>query len=72
MEQNREPRNKPTQDTWVAQSVEHLILDFSLGHDLWVMRLSPALASVLNMESAYPSPSAPPHSHVCALSLSLK
>ena len=28
---------------WVAQSVEHLTLDFISGHDLRVMRLSPML-----------------------------
>ena len=27
--------------TWVAQSVKHLTLDFSSGHDVRVMRSSP-------------------------------
>ena len=31
------------QGAWVAQFVEHLTLDFGSGHDLRVMRLSPAL-----------------------------
>ena len=38
--------------TWVAQSVKHLTLDFSSGHDLRVVRPSPALDSVLGMEPA--------------------
>ena len=38
--------------TWMAQSVEHLILDFGLGHDLMVLRLSPLSGSVLGVEPA--------------------
>ena len=37
---------------WVAQSVEHLTLDFSLGHDHRVVGLSPKLGFTLNMEPA--------------------
>ena len=38
---------------WVAQLVEHLTLDFSLGHDLRVVRLSPThISSVLDAKSA--------------------
>jgi len=44
--------------TWVAQSVNHLTLDFGSGRDLRVMGLSPTLGSVLSGESAYPSPPA--------------
>ena len=36
--------------SWVAQSVEHLTLDFSSDHDLRVMRSSPVSLSVLSME----------------------
>ena len=38
--------------TWVAQSVKHVTLDLGSGHDLRVMRSSPTLGSVLNMEPA--------------------
>ena len=38
--------------TWVAQSVKPPTLDFSSGHDLRVVRLSPTLGSVLGMETA--------------------
>ena len=34
----------------MAQSVKHLSLDFSSGHDLSVLRRSPALGSALAME----------------------
>ena len=44
----------------MAQLVKHLILGFSSGHDLRVLESSPALGSVLSVESASPSPSAPP------------
>ena len=37
---------------WVAQSGKCLTLDFGSGHDLRVMRLSPALDSVLGVELA--------------------
>ena len=55
----------------MAQSVKHLTLGFSSGHDLRVMRLSPVSSSVLGMESAWDSlslpPSAPPpHSYFLA------
>ena len=51
-------------------------LDFSAGHDLRVVRSSPALGSALNMESApgfslpLPLPLAP--AQILTLSLSLK
>ena len=51
------------------QSVEHLTLGFGSGHNLWVMRSTPALGSVLSTESAWDSLSlsfCP--SHLCALS----
>ena len=38
--------------TWVAQSVEHLTLDFSSGHDPRVVRLSPTLALALSVDPA--------------------
>ena len=37
---------------WVVQLVKHPTLDFGLGHDLMVVRLSPALGSALSMEPA--------------------
>lgn len=37
---------------WVAQSVEHHTPDFLSGHDLRVVRYSPALSSSLGMEPA--------------------
>lgn len=37
---------------WVAQSIEHLTLDFVLGHDLGVVGSSPPLGSMLSGESA--------------------
>ena len=36
---------------WVAQSVEHLALGFSSGHDLMIVRSSPLLDSMLGAES---------------------
>ena len=36
----------------MAQSVKHPALDFGPGHDLRVVRSSPTLASVLDVESA--------------------
>ena len=38
-------------DTWVAQSAEHSILDFSSGHDLTVVGLNPASGSELTVQS---------------------
>ena len=38
---------------WLAQSVKHLILGFSSGHDLRVMRLSAALGFKLSMKPAW-------------------
>ena len=43
--------------TWVDQSVKHPTLDFSLGHDLRVMRSSPTSGSTLGMEPAQDSSS---------------
>ena len=37
---------------WVAQSVEHLTLDFGSGHDPRVMGLSPTSGSMLSMKPA--------------------
>ena len=51
---------------WVAQSVKCLTLDFNLGHDLRVVRLTTALGSELSAESASPAHSAPPPT--CSLS----
>ena len=39
-------------DTWVAELVKHLTLDFSTGHDLIVVGSTPALGSALDMEAA--------------------
>ena len=56
----------------VAQSVEHLTLDFDSGHDRRVMGWSPKLGSALSMETAWDSFSLPlPHMHPLPLSLSL-
>jgi len=38
-------------DTWVAQSFKCPTLDFGSGHDLRVVRSSPALGSALGIES---------------------
>ena len=38
--------------TCMAHEVEHPALDFSLGHDLKVMGLSPMLGSTLDVEPA--------------------
>lgn len=38
--------------TWVAQFVKHLTLNFGSGHDLRVVRSSPASGSMLSEESA--------------------
>ena len=38
--------------TWVPQSIKHPILDFGSGHDLRVVRWSPALGSALSVEPA--------------------
>ena len=43
----------PSRAAWVAQSVNHLTLDFGSGHDLRVMRLSPAVVFVLGMEPTW-------------------
>ena len=59
----------------VAQLVKRPTLDFGSGHDLRIMRLSPALSSVFSRMSARDSlsPSAPPlHAHMQSLSLSNK
>jgi len=44
----------------VVQLVKHLTLDFGSGHDLRVVRSSPALGSVLAVGPAWDSLSAPP------------
>jgi len=57
----------------MAQLVEHLTLDFRLGHDSRVGESRPTLGSVLGMEPAWdslsPSPSPRPH-YACSLFLS--
>ena len=53
--------------TWVAQSVEHPTPDFSSGHDLGVMGLSPKSGSEVGMGSGWDSLSAPLPSS-CSLS----
>ena len=44
--------SKQIQGARVAQLVKHPVLDFGSGHDLRVMRFSPALGSALGMEPA--------------------
>ena len=51
----------------MAQLVKWPTLDSSSGHDLSVVGSRPLLDSELSVESACPSPSAPPP--ICALSL---
>ena len=46
------PKVYSFRDTWVAQSVEHQILDFCSDCDLRVMGSGPALGSALSAESA--------------------
>ena len=59
----KKKKRKSTRGTWVAHSLERLTLDFSSGHDLGVVRLSPTAGSALSTESSGPTPSAlPPHS----------
>ena len=41
--------------TWMAHLVEHPTFDFSSGHDLRVVGLSPTPSSALSMEPAYDS-----------------
>ena len=41
-----------TRGTWVSQSVEYLTLDFGSGHDLRIVRSSPVVGSMLDMEAA--------------------
>ena len=48
-------KNKKMRGAWVAQSVEHLTLDFGSGHDLRVVRSSPLSGSMLGVESAWDS-----------------
>lgn len=38
--------------TWGAQSIKQPILDFSWGHDLWVVGLSPTSGSMLGVDPA--------------------
>ena len=57
----------------LGDSVKHLTLDFSSGHNLRVLGSSPELDSVLCVESALASPSSFPPSptHVCTQALCL-
>ena len=81
MDNKLDPRNTHLKDTlkvnlswgaWMAQSVRHLTVDFTSGHDLMVLRSSPTLGSRLGVKPAYYSlsPSAL-HARTYALSLSL-
>ena len=54
---------------WVVQSIKHLTLGFSSGHDLRVVRSSLASGSRISKKSACPSPLLP---SACLLTLSLK
>ena len=67
--------------SWIAQSVEPLTLNFSSGHNLRVVRLSPLLGSTLSGDSAWdslslplplPRPALSASAHTHTLSLSLK
>ena len=65
---------KKSRATWVAQSVKHLTLEFSSGHDLMVMGLSPASGCELTAQSLLGSLSLPlslPLTHFCIRALSL-
>ena len=48
----RKIRKNIGKGAWVAQSVKHPTLDFSSGHDLTVVRLSPAWGSALREKPA--------------------
>ena len=50
---------KTSKDTWVAQLVERLTLDFGSGHGSRVMGSSPESGSVLSVEPAQDSLSHP-------------
>ena len=57
----------------VVQSVERLTLDFSSGHELRVVRLSPVVGSTLSMKPAWDSFSLPlPPSPTRSRTLSLQ
>ena len=49
------PNSDQSWGAWVAQSIEHLTLDFSSGHVLTAMRSSPVSGSVLSVKSAWDS-----------------
>ena len=53
----------PIRGHWVAQLVKRPTLNFCSGHDLRVIRLSPALGSTLGVEPSQDSlsPSVPLH-----------
>ena len=42
---------KVLRGAWVAQSVEHLTLNFGSGHDRWVVGESPKAGSMLTVQS---------------------
>jgi len=48
-------KSRHRRGTWVAQSVECLTLDFSLGHDFRVLGSSPESGSMLSVQSAWDS-----------------
>ena len=55
MNYNLEPpikSNEINRDAWVAKLVDHPTLDLGSGHDLAVVRLSPASSSELGVELA--------------------
>ena len=54
-EQSGCPKLLGTWGTWVAQSVRQLTLNFSSGHALRVLRLSPVSSSVKSAKSAWDS-----------------
>ena len=66
-------------EAWVAQSFEHLTLDFGLGHDLTVREFKPGIRLMLTVQSLLgilclplslcPSPT---HVHMLSLSFSQK
>ena len=59
-------QSKKEWGTWVAQSVEHLTLDFCSGHDPRVIELRPMLGSAMSVEPSAPLPCS------CSVSLKLK
>ena len=44
-------KNSQNRGNWLAQLIEHLMLDFGSGHDLTVVILRPASGSMLGVEA---------------------